>query len=289
MNWGIRILVILIILGGLVWLNWDRFSEESKEMIGSELVSPSPEAVIDHTSGTRIIPEPKPDNKSEPVSELVDNGLIVEPSGSETASSKLPEFVLQASPASLNNSDAQARSAANEIYSGATDWLMPEEQLRKWTLLVTQAAEGKTLFTDRPFTFKLAELAVEERDERYFISTQNFERYSEVVNILTNMPAEKLVAYYRAWYPLLEKAFGELGLPGSFDERVDSMIARILAVEVLKPPIELKKPTSVTYKFLDPELEKASQIEKWLWRMGPENTRKIQSLASRIKQALEKS
>jgi hypothetical protein len=38
---------------------------------------------------------------------------------------------------------------------------------------------------------------------------------------------------------------------------------------------------------MDPALESASQIEKCLWRMGPENARKIQDLANRLKQALE--
>ena len=184
----------------------------------------------------------------------------------------MPAFELQASPESLNDSDTQVRSVTEELSPEATEWLKPDEQLRKWALLVAQAAEGNTLYTGRPCTFKLAEFALEERGERYFVSTQNFDRYGVIINVLANLPADKLVAYYRDWYPLLEEAFGELGLPGSFDEQVDSMIERILAVEVLLPPIELKKPTSVTYKFLDPKLEAASQIDKWLCRMGPENT-----------------
>lgn len=274
MYWGIRIAAILVIMGGLIWLNWDRFSEQGMEpkvldedMVQSEvsLISRSEESDRD-ASATNS-----------------DNAVA------NSASSEVPEFELQPAPESLDDSDAQVREVAQEISPDAAGWLQPEEQLRKWTLLVKQAAEGKILYQDRPFTFNAPEFVVEEQDERYFISPQNFKRYEPVVNVLVNMPADKFVAYYRSWYPLLEQAFGELGLPGSFDEKLDSVIERILAVEVLEGPIELKKPTSVNYKFLDKKLEGASQIDKWLWRMGPENTRQIQDLASRLKLELEKS
>ena len=278
MNWGIRIAVILVILGGLVWLNWDRFSEENSDHPTQMLE----EGVVDQAENLPFIRDTESDQKDRDTynRNMADTAPIA---------SKLPAFELQASPESLNDSDTQVRSVTEELSPEATEWLKPDEQLRKWALLVAQAAEGNTLYTGRPFTFKLAEFALEERGERYFVSTQNFERYGVIINVLANLPADKLVAYYRDWYPLLEEAFGELGLPGSFDEQVDSMIERILAVEVLLPPIELKKPTSVTYKFLDPKLEAASQIDKWLWRMGPENTRKIQSFANRLKREFAKN
>lgn len=276
MNWGIRIAVILAILSGLVWLNWDRFSEESND----QPIHVFKDVVVDQAAYLPFVRDTEPDQEKPdtPSSHL--------PDATPTAT-KLPAFELQASPESLNDSDTQVRSVAQELSPETEKWLQSDEQLRKWVLLVTQAAEGKTLYTDRPFTFKLSEFELEERDNRYFVSPQNFNRYNVIVDVLNKIPADKLVAYYRDWYPLLDKAFGELGLSGSFDQRIDSMIDRVLAVEVLMPPIELKKPTTVTYKYLDPKLERASQIDKWLWRMGPENTRKIQGFVSRLKKELE--
>lgn len=275
MYWGIRIAAILVIMGGLIWLNWDRFSEQSiepKVVLHEDMIQPEASLISRSEESDQDASATLPDNAV-----------------ANSASSEEPDFVLQPAPESLDDSDAQVRAVAQEISPDAAGWLQPEEQLRKWTLLVKQAAEGKTIAEDRPFSFNLSKFAVDERGDRFFISTQNFDRYSTVVNVLGKMPEDKLVAYYRSWYPLLEQAFGELGLPGSFDEKLDSVIERILAVEVLEGPIELKKPTSVNYKFLDKKLEGASQIDKWLWRMGPENTRQIQGLANRIKQELEKS
>ena len=278
MNWGIRIAAIVVILGGLLWLNWDRFAEQ---------LSPIAIPEEEHVDAEDPQNPSSQEIAQEDSIELQDT-LVAHPE-SDASVSRLPDFELQEAPASLDTSDKPVRDVVEELSPPAVEWLGPEEQLRKWTLLVKQAAEGKILYQDRPFILNLPEFAVEERGERYFISPQNFARYDPVVKVLASLPAEKLVAYYRSWYPLLEQAFGELGLPGSFDEKVDAVIERILVVEVLETPIELKKPSSVTYKFLDPELESASQIDKWLWRMGPENTRKIQDLAERLKRALEKS
>jgi len=278
MNWGIRFAAIVVILGGLLWLNWDRFAEQISQ----------PEVLEEENVQAEGL-EDRGLYRADQGGDNVQQDKLEESRDSEAASSSLPDFELQEAPVSLDISDKQVRDVVEELSPPAVEWLQPEEQLRKWTLLVKQAAEGKILYQDRPFTLNLPEFSVEERGERYFISPQNSARYDPVVKVMANLPAEKLVAYYRAWYPLLEQAFGELGLPGSFDEKVDAVIERILAVEVIETPIELKKPSSVTYKFLDPELENASQIEKWLWRMGPENTRKIQDLAERLKRALEKS
>lgn len=278
MNWGIRIAAILVITGGLIWLNWDRFTEPTMEPKAQD-------EDIAQSEGSRINrSQESPQDASD-----ANHDNVGERSDSESASPVMPDFVLLPAPESLDDSDTQVRAVAQEVSPDASGWLQPEEQLRKWTLLIKQAAEGKTIAEDRPFSFNLSKFAVEERGDRFFISTQNFERYSPVVNVLVKMPEDKLVAYYRSWYPLLEQAFGELGLPGSFDEKLDAVIGRILAVEVLEGPIELNKPTSVNYKFLDKKLEDASQIDKWLWRMGPENTRQIQGLASRLKRELDKS
>lgn len=279
MNWGIRIALILVILGGLLWLNWGRFSETVMEAVVPE--QEVTKSVPSSSNSKPVVSEPQKQDQST-ADGPVSYNLV------ETSPPVVQTFDLQEAPASLDQSDMRVRSVAEELSPGLGEWLAPEEQLRKWTSLVKQAAEGKTMYQDRPFVISLTEFKVETRDQRLYISSDNFKRYDSVVNMITAIPADKLVAYYRAWYSLLEKAFAELGLPGSFDERVDSMLARILAVKIIEEPIELQKPTTVNYKFMDADLEKASQIEKWLWRMGPENARKIQSFASRLKQSLER-
>ncbi len=275
MNWGVRISLILVIVGGLVWLNWSRFSEEKLEhLVLDEKITQAEDTVVIQNSVAV---------EGEKYTQIAPTIANLE---AKSSVAKTPEFELQPVPVSLNDSDAQVRLVATELSSDAAGWLQTEEQLRKWILLITQAAEGKVNHQDRPLSITLSEFIVDERDKRYFLSIRNYERYDTVVAILTHLPVDKLAAYHRAWYPMLEQAFAELGLPGSFDERLDTMLDRILSVELIDRPIELKKPTSVTYKFMDPELESASQIEKCLWRMGPENARKIQDLAERLKQAL---
>ncbi len=290
MNWGIRFAVIGAILLGIVWLLWDQskdlMTDDTPELAQSDAattpsdISNPPNTIIrDDASNMAGSRSSDPDGNTD-VSADSDQNI--------DAKAK-PAFDLPEPPTSLSDSDDAVKTVADDIAPESSVWLKPVEQIRKWVLLVSQAARGNTLYRHRPFKLELEQFIVEERDERYFISYDNFERYDTVVRKLINIPADKLVAYYRSWYPLLDEAYSELGLPGSFAEQVNQVIDRILEVEVLVPPIELKKPTSVTYKYLDPELESASQIHKWLWRMGPENTRQIKAFAYRVKRALERT
>lgn len=280
MNWGVRIAAIILITGGLVWVNMDRGSEST--VVSIPQADEDSDVAIQKPSIDRQLSLPRDDMS--PSSRLrPEQGLLEELAVPSSSEPKKPEFVLQHLPSSLNDSDSRVRSVADELSPEVTAWLQPAEQVRKWVLLFTQAAEGKIVYQDRPFLLGLAEFEVEEVEERFYLSVKNFERYHALVTVLENLPVDKLIAYYRAWYPLLEEAFGELGLPGAFDERFAEVLDRILAVNVLVPPIELKKSLSVTYKYRDPELEGASQLEKMLWRMGPQNTIKIQDIAYRIK------
>jgi hypothetical protein len=283
MNWSIRITIILLIVAGLVWLNWDRFHDDAPDLAHSERLEIAPESKPESSVSDTDVGREK---TGEVIRELAEPAPAV--GNLDDLASQQPQFDLQAAPDSLDQSDQAVLSVAGELSSAVLPWLKSEqEQIRKWTLLIKQAAEGKTLYQDRPFVLTMRPFLVEEKADRYFISPENFIRYDGVVNALVNLPAEKVIAYYRAWNSLFEEAFSELGLPGGFDDQIRAMLNRLLKVSIIDRPIELKEPTSVNYKFMEPELERATQIEKWLWRMGPENTRKIQELADRLKRALD--
>jgi hypothetical protein len=285
MNWGVRITIILLIVAGLLWLNWDRFVAGTPEQESSESIETAPVNALPDNAGEETVTQHEPaDTLQQPDSSESLSGYP------DTVAPQTPQFDLQAAPETLDQSDDAALFVAAELSPEVGSWLTTEqEQIRKWTLLVKQAAEGKTLYQDRPFVLPMAPFKVEEKAGRYFISPENFKRYDGLVSALEHLPAEKTVAYYRAWSTLFEEAFSELGLAGDFEEQVRAMLDRVLKVSLIDRPIELKEPTSVNYKFMDPALEKASQIEKWLWRMGPDNARKIQDLAARLKRALDES
>jgi PHD/YefM family antitoxin component YafN of YafNO toxin-antitoxin module len=96
---------------------------------------------------------------------------------------------------------------------------------------------------------------------------------------------QSFAAYYRAWKPLLEKAYRELGGKGTFQQRLHAALDRVEAVHSLTAQPELVQPV-VYYKYADPTLESASDVEKLMWRLGPRNTQKVQDYLHRLEPEL---
>ena len=84
----------------------------------------------------------------------------------------------------------------------------------------------------------------------------------------------------------MEQAFAELGYANrSFHDTLMQAFEVLLSAPIVKGDIELVRP-SVFYKFADPDLERALPAHKQLFRMGPENTRKLQAKIRQLQTAL---
>ena len=190
---------------------------------------------------------------------------------------------------SLSNSDATFLAIASELNAKASQWLDVPDQVRKWVLLVNLGAVGNIPYKNRPFELKLGSVTVKEQNGVHYLLPENAQRYDEFVEILTAIPVDTLVGYFRTWLPLLNEAYRELGIPGTIEDKAVQMIDNILAVQQRDLPIRLKVPEQgANYQFYDQSLEAASQLEKWLWRMGPAHAAKVQQLARDIKQELDR-
>lgn len=181
-------------------------------------------------------------------------------------------------PPALAESDEPARSAAADLGAKLVAWMTPEEQVRKWVLLVDMAADGKVPAKNRPLVYPMAAFKAEPTAEKgsFRLSDANFGRAGDLVEVLVNMPPQKAADYYRAWLPLLREAYAELGKPDDFDQRLRLAIDRVLAVQPLESTPELARP-NVFYTYADPRLEKASDLDKLMWRLGPDNLGRLQT------------
>lgn len=127
-------------------------------------------------------------------------------------------------------------------------------------------------------------------DGQSFIAAANFARYAPFVNLAVSVDADRAVALYVRFYPLLQQAYEQLGYRGKyFNDRLVEVIDHLLAapqvgdaIAVVLPPQDpstvVERPW-VMYRFADPALESLSAGQKILVRMGPEN-------ASRLKHKL---
>lgn len=105
----------------------------------------------------------------------------------------------------------------------------------------------------------------------FTISTSNYRRYDALVGIVTSANLQDVADVYRRFYPLLQKAYVDLGYPdGYFNDRLVEVIDHLLETPQVTTPVELVRP-HVLYEFRDPQLESLSSGQKLLIRMGNDN------------------
>ena len=105
----------------------------------------------------------------------------------------------------------------------------------------------------------------------FTISTSNYRRYDALVDIVTSANLQDVTDVYRRFYPLMQKAYVDLGYPdGYFNDRLVEVIDHLLETPQVTAPVELVRP-HVLYEFRDPQLEALSSGQKLLIRMGNDN------------------
>jgi hypothetical protein len=195
---------------------------------------------------------------------------------------------LQPPPNSLSESDTQVISLVNDINPKFKAWITPAEQIRKWVSLIDRAAQGKMSTKHRPLTFKTNGFKVITKDGRLYADPENHKSYNTLIDTITSVRPDILVSYYHYWSPIFDTAYAELGNGNSFSKPFRLAVENILAVKPLAiEQAELKKPTSIIYKYINPEIENNSEITKWVWRIGPENTNKLQNYLREFIRLLE--
>lgn len=121
---------------------------------------------------------------------------------------------------------------------------------------------------------------------QYQLNPANYRRYTPYVEMLEAVEPEDVASTYRAYEPLFEEAFDQLGYPeGNFEERLLTVIDEMLATPEPEQPLQLVKPEAY-YLFADEDLESLSAGQKVLLRMGPENARRVKAKLREIRSAL---
>ncbi len=166
------------------------------------------------------------------------------------------------------------------------EWLIPEQLLRRLVATADNLPRSTRLEPLRPLRAPTTPFAVRREmleastgTERITLSEQNFARYDSAVAVLAKTDMGAAARLYRQLYPLLQRAYEDLGYPDRYlNDRVVDTIDHLLATPEPKQPLLLEQP-KVLYRFADVDLESRSTGQKLLLRMGV-------SHASMIKQKL---
>lgn len=111
----------------------------------------------------------------------------------------------------------------------------------------------------------------------YTVNSFNYQRYDEVVNLISTADMNEVAELYRRFYPLFQSAYVDLGYPqGYFNDRLVEVIDHLLETPEVQGPIELVRP-HVLYEYQDPALEALSSGQKLMLRLGTEHAEKIKA------------
>lgn len=206
--------------------------------------------------------------------------------------SKTTEARLIDLPAGLNQSDSSVASVMAELSPTLAQWLVPQEQVRKWVLAIDLLADGKLPQRHRPISFSAPGFQVETLidagaatipgDERYLAARVNSQRFNALIATLDDIDVRTAGRYYNAWLPMLEQAYGELGKKDRFSERVVKAVDNILAAKTMPAKGVLKQP-HVLYEYESSKLEQYSALDKAMWRLGDANRVAVQTFAKELR------
>ena len=129
------------------------------------------------------------------------------------------------------------------------------------------------------------------------IALDNAARYTPFVLLAEAIDSRRAVDLYVRAYPLLQRAYEELGFPGRyFNDRLVAVIDLLLATPQTEYPVplrltEVKGPIAslrpwVRYEFADPALESLCAGQKILVRVGPVNQRRLKAKLAEIRAEL---
>ena len=286
--------VLILALLGYLFL----FSEEEQPVRVVQQPEPTPlQTPVDEPEPEPVVPDPVPEPVLMPEAvlaaepELVSVPVVApEPEPVAAPQEQQPLFVLPA----MSESDQLIRDGVTSLtdHGGITDWLIIDELIRKFVVLVDNVARGNVPRQHIGFLAPRGKFAVTgAMDETHYIDEKSYSRYDLVTEIFISIDTRRAVEFYTLVKPLFQQAFEELGYPDRrFDDVMFIGIGRLLETPDVPQPIELVQP-SVVYKFANPRVERLSAAQKQLIRMGPKNTRvikeKLSEVALELRAALE--
>ena len=258
------VIVVLVVLAaaiaGFLWLFPEAPPEESMSAPSEPITVTKPAPVT--------APEPaEPEAKPEPV--------IEHPVAPEPTPEPLPK---------LDESEPSIVTALGAVLDKSwMDVLLTEALIRKVVATVDHLPSPKLPANVVPVKRVSGGLLVQEVDGQRSISPHNAERYAEYVARIERVDAKKLVTVYRQYYPLFQKAYGEIAKPGAyFNDRLVQAIDDLLAAPEVAEPIALVQP-KILQNYADPALESRSSGQKIMIRMGQANADRVKAKLREIR------
>ena len=186
----------------------------------------------------------------------------------------------------LAESDGLAQATLQELGAPLASWLVSENLIQTFVVTVDNLSAEK-LPPHRRLVKPLGDkFLVLHEAGALRLDPANAARYAPLVNALTALDPARVAERYRAVYPLVQQAWVELGNPDSyFNDRLIVVIDHLTSAKPPAEPIALVQP-KVFYRYADAKLEGDSAGRRALYRLGPEQMRRVQIWLGALREAL---
>lgn len=187
---------------------------------------------------------------------------------------------------SLDQSDAYFKLEIGHLFGGTLEAMLAESGvIEKVVTTIDNLPRSSVAENVRPVGQLATPFLVDGQDAsgEYTINAGNYDRYDELVGLLTSADPADIAALYRRYYPLFQKAYVNLGYPqGYFNDRLVEVIDHLLATPDVTGPLELVRP-HVLYEFRDPQLEDLSSGQKLMLRLGPAHAAELKKVLRELR------
>jgi hypothetical protein len=165
-------------------------------------------------------------------------------------------------------------------------WLVSDDLVRRFVEAVVDVSRGSSpvpalemLIPEEPFS-------VEPSGGRLIMSPRSQRRYDLLGEVFASVDAERAARVYHQLLPLFLEAYQELGISdGPFEEVLARAVGNLLQVQVPPGPFEVREAVD-RYVFTDEGIESLTPAQKHLYRLGPENGRRVQDKLREISDEL---
>ena len=198
---------------------------------------------------------------------------------------------------SLDHSDGYAKKALVDLVGtkAVSTFFRLDGAINRFVATVNNLATDGATADLWPVNRTPGRFETETRDGATVPSAHNAERYAPFVRFAAGIDTGRAVALYVRVYPLLQRAYEDLGQPGAYlNDRVVTVIDNLLATPNVPGPIRVKRVGldggtgggAGLYLYEDSALEAATAGQKILLRMGAENRSKLMAKLTEIRAQL---
>lgn len=204
----------------------------------------------------------------------------------ETSSTSLEEESPVSPPPSLNESDTWIVEEYKDRDAYTDRALDGEHLIRKLVTAADLIQRGENPASQLSHLKPAGDFIVEQREEKLFISPQNYARYEPAVKALERLSSDETLKNYEFLLPLFREAYDELGNDNShWEVRAMETLDRLIEMEIPEGDFEVLDAGGI-YIYANDTYEDLPPAQKIMIRIGPENARRVQARLIQLKRAL---